>query len=271
MYPSVLNSDAKLRRICFHIRNLLIAFSSLSHTHQPIRRIIILYNHMASQGNETSLHSSIKRWYSLPGDRFEVKVDNFIVDIVRDNLLIEIQTRNFSAIKKKLMSLLENHTVRLVHPVPREKWIVRMRKSDGRTISRRRSPKKGRPTDLFDELVRIPSLINEEKFSIEVLIIKEEEIRCNDGKGSWRRRGVSIKDRKLIDVLESIRLATKTDFLRFLPDSLPQPFSSKALAKSAAIPIRQSRRITYCLKKMGAIKQVGKNGNELLFETSSFL
>ena len=230
-----------------------------------------MYNDMICQGNETSLHSSIKRWYSLPGDRFEVKIEDYIVDIVRDNLLIEIQTRNFSAIKKKLMTLLKNHIVRLVHPIPREKWIVRIAKSDGRTISRRKSPKKGRPTDLFDELVRIPNLINEEKFCIEVLTTKEEEIRCNDGRGSWRRRGVSIKDRKLINVLESIRLTTKTDFLRFLPDRLPQPFSNKALAKIAGVPIRQSRRITYCLKKMGAIKQVGKNGNELLFETPSFL
>jgi hypothetical protein len=49
--------------------------------------------------NEHSLHSEIKKWYTLPGDRFEVKIDDFIVDIVRHALLIEIQTRNFSAIK----------------------------------------------------------------------------------------------------------------------------------------------------------------------------
>jgi hypothetical protein len=48
--------------------------------------------------NEYSLHSAIKNWYSLPGDKFEVRIDDFIVDIVRETLLIEIQTKNFSAI-----------------------------------------------------------------------------------------------------------------------------------------------------------------------------
>ena len=62
--------------------------------------------------NEYSLHTAIKNWYSLPGDKFEVRIDDFIVDIVRDALLIEIQTRNFSAIKKKLKKLLENHARR---------------------------------------------------------------------------------------------------------------------------------------------------------------
>lgn len=219
---------------------------------------------------ETSLHSSIKEWYSLPGDRFEVKVGNFVIDIVRNNLLIEIQTRNFSAIKKKLHSLVKIHNIRLVFPIPKRKWIVQLSKSNDETISRRRSPKKGKLTDVFDELVRIPKLINEDNFALEVLMIKEEEVRCNDGKGSWRRRGISIKDRKLIDVVEKVRFVNREDFLRFLPKDINQTFTNKSLAKNLGIPIRQSQRITYCLRKMGAIKLVGKNRNELFFETNTF-
>ena len=79
--------------------------------------------------NEHSLHSEIKNWYSLPGDRFEVKIDDFIVDIVRHALLIETQTRNFSAIKMKLTRLLENHEIRLVYSIPQLKWIVHVAKS----------------------------------------------------------------------------------------------------------------------------------------------
>ena len=52
--------------------------------------------------NEKSLHLSIKQWYAVPGDRLEVKVDKYIIDLVREDSLIEIQTRNFSAIGKKL-------------------------------------------------------------------------------------------------------------------------------------------------------------------------
>jgi hypothetical protein len=74
--------------------------------------------------NEKALHASLKEWYALPGDRFEVPVDGFVIDIVRDDLLIEIQTRNFSAIKSKLTALVHSHRVRLIYPIVQEKWIL---------------------------------------------------------------------------------------------------------------------------------------------------
>jgi hypothetical protein len=215
---------------------------------------------------KSSLHSSIKDWYSVPGDRLEARVENYIIDIVRNDLLIEIQTRNFSAIKRKLRSLIGDYSVRLVYPIAERKWIVRVARSNGEMLSRRRSPKRGKLPDLFDELVWIPHLAGEDNFSMEVLMIEEEEIRCADGKGSWRRRGVSIKDRKLLDVVERVRFVEREDFLRFLPSDLDQPFTNKSLAREIGVLVRQSRRITYCLKKMGAIREVGKRRNELLFE-----
>ena len=221
---------------------------------------------MVSVLYKSSLHSSIKDWYSVPGDRLEARVENYIIDIVRNDLLIEIQTRNFSAIKRKLRSLIDDYSVRLVYPIARRKWIVRVARSNGEMISRRRSPKRGKLTDLFDELIWIPHLAGEDNFSMEVLMIEEEEIRCADGKGSWRRRGVSIKDRKLLDVVERVRFVEGGDFLRFLPSDLDQPFTNRSLAREIGVSVRQSRRITYCLKKMGAIREVGKRRNELLFE-----
>ena len=62
---------------------------------------------------------------------------------------------------------------------------------EGTPISKRKSTKKGKLTD-FRELVRIPDILGEDNFSLEVLFI-DEEVRCNDGKGSWRRRGIASK------------------------------------------------------------------------------
>ena len=217
--------------------------------------------------NEYSLHSALKNWYALPGDRFEVKIDNFIVDIVRAPLLIEIQTKNFSAIKKKLTKLLETHEVRLVYPIPQQKWIVHVTES-GAIARRRKSPKKGRLVDLFDELVRTPTLIKADNFSLEVLMIEEEEVRCNDGKGSWRRRGASIKDRRLLKVDGQTLFKNGEEFLRFLPKDLSNPFTNRELAKLNGISIHLARKITYCLRKMGAITTVGKRGRELIFKIS---
>jgi hypothetical protein len=214
--------------------------------------------------NEHSLHSEIKNWYSLPGDRFEVKIDDFIVDIVRHALLIEIQTRNFSAIKLKLTRLLENHDIRLVYPIPQLKWIVHVTKS-GEMIRRRKSPRKGRLVDLFYELVSTPTLIQEENFSLEVLMIEEEEVRCDDGKGSWRRHGISVNDRRVLKVNSKTLFKSEQDFRRFLPPDLINPFTNKEFAKLSGVSVNLARRITYCLRKMGVITPTGKQGKELLF------
>ncbi len=215
--------------------------------------------------NESSLHSSIKKWYALPDDMFEVKVDGFIVDIVRDNTLIEIQTGNFSSIRNKLEKLVRNYKVILVYPIPIKKWIVTLSK-DGEELRKRKSPKVGTPIDLFDELIRIPNLINKRNFTIELVMVEIEEIRCDDGKGSWRRKGISIKDRKLVNIINTMKINTKKDFLNFFPKDLAQPFSNKILSKSLGITVFKARRITYSLKKMKLIDQVGKNRNEQLFK-----
>jgi ribosomal protein S25 len=215
--------------------------------------------------NEFSLHSEIKKIYSLPGDQFEVKLGNYIVDILRDNLVIEVQTKNFSALKEKLQVLTEKHKVRLVYPLPEKKWITHVTKNHI-ILNTRKSPRKGKLTDLFRELVMIPHMIGEENFSLEVLLIDEEEVRCDDGKGSWRRRGVSIKERKLLKVNDRILFQTKADYLKILPEDLNEVFTNKELAKLAKISVRTARQITYCLRKSEVIRLVGKNGRQMVFQ-----
>jgi hypothetical protein len=215
--------------------------------------------------NQRSLHASIREWYAQPGDRFEVKVDGFVADIVRGDLLIEVQTANLYSIRRKLLALLARHKVLLVYPIAAEKHIVRVAKRGRKVLSRRRSPRRGTLTDLFDELVRAADLMKHENLALEVLMTRQEEIRRDDGKGSWRRRGVSIADTKLLEVVERVRFASKWDFLRFVPEGMAEPFSNRTLAQRAALPVHDARKMTYTLKKMGVIAEVGKRGNELLF------
>ena len=155
---------------------------------------------------EKSLHAALKAWYAAPGDRMEQPVDGYVADLVRGDELIEIQTRNFGALKRKLSALLQNHAVRLVHPVPAQKWIVRLDRDGTTVLSRRRSPKRGSVFDVFDELVSIPGLVANPQFSLEVLLVEVEETRCHDGRGSWRRRGWSIHDQILVGVESQHRL-----------------------------------------------------------------
>jgi hypothetical protein len=225
-------------------------------------------NHQIGTLGEKNLHAALKTWCARRGDELEVEVDGFQVDIVRDQLLIEIQTRNFSSQRRKLRTLVEKHPVRLVFPVAQEKWITRLG-PDGKTeVGRRRSPKKGKIFDIFRELVSIPDLIAKDGYSLEVLLIREEEFRCDDGKGSWRRKGWSISDRRLIKVVSSHLFQAPKDFLDLLPAELKDPFSTLELASAIEQPHWLAQKMAYCLRHMGAIQVKGKKGNALLYSTA---
>ena len=217
---------------------------------------------------EKSLHAGIKEWYGRSTDQFEVKVDGFVIDIVRGEQLIEIQTRHFGAMKRKLDRLLEHHPVLLLHPIAQEKWIVRQT-AVGQPISRRKSPKKGQPLDLFSELMRIPHLLPHPNLTVGALLTQQEEIWRDDGQGSWRRKGWSLHDHLLLDVVALHTFAAPTDLLALLPPDLPQLFTNKQLASLANIRLNLAQRITYTLARCAVIEQMGKKGRSNLYRLSN--
>jgi hypothetical protein len=216
---------------------------------------------------ERSLHAAIKKLYEGPDTQVEVAIDGYIIDVIRKSLLIEIQTRNFTAIKEKLLRLMKNHPIRLVYPIPSEKWVVRQSPDGITEISRRRSPKKLGIANVFEELVSIPTFLLHKNFSLEVILIREEEIRMQDGKGSWRRNGWSSVDRKLIDIIERRLYNEPMDFLHLIPDTLQRPFTSSDLAEASGIPKRIAQKMTYCMRKMGILRYIGKERNAYLYTT----
>ena len=213
---------------------------------------------------EKSLHAALKEWLARPGDRQEVRVDGFVIDIVRGEALIEIQTRHFGAMKQKLQTLLPHHPIHLVHPIAREKWIVRQT-ADGRFLGRRKSPKKGRLLDVFAEMVRIPHLLPHPNLTVMVLLTQQEEIWRDDGRGSWRRRRWSVHDHRLLDVVAQHTFNAPADWLALLPDDLPHPFSNRDLEMAVPCRLSLAQKITYTLRHADLLAPAGKLGNAWLF------
>jgi hypothetical protein len=221
--------------------------------------------HAISTYNEKPLHAALKAWYARPGDRLEVPVDGFVIDIVRGSLLVEIQTGNFAALKRKLGALVIHHPVRLVYPVAREKWLVRFAGDGDAAPGRRKSPKRGAYVQVFEELVSIPGLLCDPNFSLEVLLIQEEEVRRRDRSRGWRRKGWVIDERRLLGVVDGRRFETPADLVALLPPLPAGPFTTSDLAGVLARPRRFAQKVAYCLREMGAIEPVGKRGNAVLY------
>jgi hypothetical protein len=215
--------------------------------------------------NEKSLHAGLKVWYAQPHDRLEIPLDGFVIDIVRDELLIEIQTRGFSAMKRKLLQLTATHPVRLVHPIAQEKWIVKLAEDEQTELSRRKSPKQGTIYEIFRELVAFPHLLAHPNFTLHVLLIQEEEARRYDGQRGWRRKGWVTHERRLLAVTHEYDFTTPADMKSLLPETLDNPFTTSDLATTLGQPRWLMQKMAYCFREMGVIEQVGKQGNAFLY------
>lgn len=215
--------------------------------------------------NEKSLHAALKQWYAQPGDQMEIRVDGYIIDLVRGDLLVEFQTGSFSALKRKLAALTLNHPVRLVFPIPLEKWIILRQEGDVPGERRRKSPKRGRMEDVFAQLVYIPGLILRDNFSLEVLLTREEEVRRAVVKKHRRHKGWVLEDRRLLEVAEQRVFNQASELICLLPETLGETFTVRDVAKATRQPVWLARKMLYCLREMGAIRADGKRGRANLY------
>ena len=215
--------------------------------------------------NEKPLHAALKEWYRQEGDQVEAPMEGFVVDLVRDGLLIEIQTRGFASMRRKFDRLLDSYSMRLVYPVPTEKWIVKL-DEDGREVTRRRSPKRGIAADVCEELVSFPSLLSHPNFTLEIALVEEEEVRRPDAKRGWRRGGFVIEERRLVEVLETVEVGSPGDLLELLPEGLPDPFTTADLANRLGRSRHLAQEVAYCLRVSGAVETVGRDKRGFLYQ-----
>ncbi len=210
--------------------------------------------------NEGSLHAALKAQYAVGGDRFEVPIEGFVIDIVRaldepDELLIEIQTGSFAAMGNKLDRLLSARRILLVHPIAIESVLC---KEGARP---RRSPKRGSIYSLFDELVSIPTMLDHPNLELEVVLVRVAKHQVKDPGARRGRGGFRTTDRTLEEVLETHRFRTVEDLMRLVPDGLPDPFTTADLAATGVMTRDEAQRLAYCLKACERFEQIDRTRN----------
>ena len=194
-----------------------------------------------------------------PGDRVEVPVGRFVIDLVRaDGELVEIQTGGFAPLAGKLDALLDDHRMRIVHPVAAERRIVRV-DDHGEVLGARRSPKRATAGAVFDKLVTFPSLLTHPNLTVEVLLLREDHIRRREPR-TTRRRTRDPGERRLVDVLDRVAMRTADDVLALLPALPGEPFTTREFAAAVRCSTMLAQRTLYCLRTIGVVEPAGKRG-----------
>ena len=216
---------------------------------------------------ERPLHAALKRWYSQPGDRTEVAVDGYVIDLLRGDLLIEVQTRGFSSMRHKVAALLERgHRVRILLPIAIDTWILKV-DDVGTLLSRRRSPRHGATSDAFAELVSVAHLLAHPSLELDLVLIESEELRRHAPDGPWRRRGWTVLERRLVEVVATVPIRDVTDLAALLPPGLPDPFTTADLALGLGRPRRIAQQMAYCLRRIDVLVAVGKRSHAVEYRS----
>lgn len=216
--------------------------------------------------SEKTLHAVLKKYYEPDSGCHEIKVGGFVADIVGENGIIEIQTRNFDKLRRKLSRFLEVSAVTVVYPCPRTKWLIWVDPETRAVTKKRKSPKQGTPAQAFYELYKIKNLLSHPNLRLSIVLMDLEEYRYLDGWSVDKKKGSSRCERIPLELVEEISIACPLDYEKLLPDALPCPFTSRDFMTAAKLSRSAAQTALNTLHSVGAVLRVGKKGNLYLYE-----
>lgn len=218
---------------------------------------------------EKTVHSVLKSYLSPDRQNHEIKVGRYVADIYTGSEIIEIQTRNFDKLRKKLTAFLDLAAVTIVYPIPNIKWIRWVNPQTGEISPPRKSPKVGAPYAIFPELYKIKNFLIHPNLSIKIILMNLEEYRLLDGWSEDKKKGCTRCDRIPTELIDELEIKAPSDYQLFVPDTLDHNFTSKDYKKASGLPMYQAQMALNILYYVGVVDRVGKKGNSHLYERSN--
>lgn len=215
---------------------------------------------------EKTLHAVLKNYYSFDYKEQEQRLEGFVADIFQEGEIIEIQTRNFNTMRKKLDAFLPHYHVTIVYPIAATKWLCWIDETTGEITSKRKSPKKGRIYNIVPELYKIKNFLPDTHLHFILCFIDIDEYRLLNGWNATKKRGSTRHDGIPRELVQEIQIQRLEDYYCFLPEDLPIHFTTKDVQKSAKIPQSYATTLLHILHYIGLIERIGKAGRAYLYQ-----
>lgn len=214
---------------------------------------------------EKTVHAVLKNYYEEDEDKQEIPIEAYVADIYNGKEIIEIQTAQFNRMRQKLDCFLKDYDVVIVHPVPRNKYLIWIDPETGEYAPRRKSPINGKPYFIFPELYKIKEHLLNPRLHLKIAMLDIEEFRLLDKSPKRRRKSAKKYDKLPIEFVEEVSIDCLEDYMQFVPYELGDEFISKEFAKAAGIGISLAQTTLNILTHVGCVKRLGKRGKSILY------
>lgn len=215
---------------------------------------------------EKTVHAVLKN-YLVPKEEYhECRCEGYVADILMEGEIFEIQTANFDKLRKKLDVFLVNYEVTIVYPIPALKWVMWISEETGEITKKRKSPKTGSYYQVFHELYKIKSYLTDPHLHFRLMLIDMEEYRLLNGWSENRKKGSSRFDRIPVALREDFMINTPEDYRNLVPNTLPQPFTSRDYKDKTGLSLSKAQTALNVLTYLETVKRVGKQGNSFLYK-----
>ncbi len=207
---------------------------------------------------EKSIHAILKYYFEENAQNHECSVGNCVADIVGTHGVIEIQTRQFHRLSNKLVHLLPEAPVTVVYPVIRRKRILWIDPGTGELTRSGTFRAFQKPERVFAELYRIRAHVTHPNFRLCIVVMDAEDFRCEN-------RRINKIDRIPTGLVDVQYYAAPSDFRVFLPEGLPETFTSAQLANIRKIPRTDAQQLLRMLVLLGQAEVIGKDGRTNIY------
>ena len=217
---------------------------------------------------EKTVHAVCKRYVDPDPDHQEIPVAGYIADLFDGTRITEVQTGSFAPLRRKLLAFLPRYPVTILHPIPHEKWLTWIDPESGALSKRTKSPVTGSFYHAFRELYEIRPFLQDPNLTLQLLLIDMEEYRVQDGWGRGGKRGSHRYDRIPEKLVDELVLKGPDDYNAFLPEGLPDAFTSREFIQAAArkkVRTVSPSTMLQVLAEQGVVTRCGKRGNSYLW------
>lgn len=213
---------------------------------------------------EKTFHHTLKLYYGGLHST-EANVGRYVADVVREDGIYEIQSKAFYRMREKLRAFLSVSPVTVVYPITVSKTVHWADSETGEIISTSKSPKKGSVYCILPELYALREFLKDPNLTFIEVLADCDEYRYADGYGKDKKKRATKVDIIPSVLKDEITIRGVEDYKIFLPENLPEVFTSADYAKATKLRKADAGKSLLVLTETGTVTRVGNKGNSILY------